>query len=116
VPNGTAVQGENIPGFVENILHVLTDIHLDLHDAFGAGNWATAEYTFSATNNGLIPVPGTTGKSFSVRTVTVFELLGDKILRSSDYYDSATILKQLGVMPEPGGAPAASPPAGTPTS
>jgi hypothetical protein len=45
-----------------------------------------------------------------VRTVTVFELEGDKIRRSSDYYDVATILGQLGLMPAAGrtGTPTAA--------
>ena len=45
---------------------------------------------------------GTAGKAFVVRGSTAYELEGEKIRRSSDYYDHATIMRQVGTLPEVG--------------
>lgn len=41
-----------------------------------------------------------TGKRFSVRGVSVFEVRKGKISRSKDFYDVAAIMKQVGKLPE----------------
>jgi hypothetical protein len=53
------------------------------------------------SNNGFIPVPSTLGKSFTVRASTIFDLKGNKIQRSADYYDRVAILVQSGLIPPP---------------
>ena len=53
----------------------------------------------AATHKGDLPGLPATGKRFSVRGATVFELQGEKIRRVSDYWDMVTFLKQIGVMP-----------------
>jgi ketosteroid isomerase-like protein len=40
-----------------------------------------------------------TGKKFSVRGVSVIEVREGKIFRNLDFYDSATIMRQLGLLP-----------------
>jgi steroid delta-isomerase-like uncharacterized protein len=40
-----------------------------------------------------------TGKKFSVRGATVIDLVGDKIGRNSDYWDLATVFRQIGLLP-----------------
>jgi len=111
VPNNAAIKGPAIHDFLVSVLQGMNDIKVEILHAFQAGSFGAAEYLFSATNNGLIPIPGTIGKRWTSRTVTIFEFDGDKIRRSSDYYDQAGLLQQLGVggSANPGGAPAASP-------
>jgi len=46
----------------------------------------------------LLGIPGT-GKSFTIRGTTVAELRDGKHSRISMYYDSASWLRQLGVVP-----------------
>src|SRR6266436_481975 len=41
-----------------------------------------------------------TGKPFSVRGVSVFEVRKGKISRNKDFYDAAAIMKQVGKLPE----------------
>ncbi|OKH41130.1 hypothetical protein NIES2101_34720 [Calothrix sp. HK-06] len=107
VPNQFKVQGQqNIQCFVQSVQKNLINIKLEVLNAFIGQNQATVEYVFFATNNGLIPVPSTIGRSFSVRTTTVFDLQGNKIQRSSDYYDRTAILVQLGLIQAP---PASTP-------
>ncbi len=40
-----------------------------------------------------------TGERFSVRGVTIVELQDGKIRRNSDYWDMATMMKQVGLLP-----------------
>lgn len=108
VPTGFKIQEpNNIKCFIQGFLEIFGNIKIELQSTFTGENKAVAEYLFTATNNGFIPVPSTLGKSFTVRTVTVFDLKGNKIERSSDYYDNAAILVQLGLIAPP---PAAQPP------
>lgn len=62
----------------------------DIHNGHG-----TIEWTFSGTDKGVFK----TGKKFSVRGVSVIEMRGGKISRNLDFYDSATIMRQVGVLP-----------------
>lgn len=101
VPTLKQSQPGNISGFLSSFVNGLSGIHLTLRDAFGTATWAAAEYEFSATNQGTYQ--GLTGKQFTVRVATIFQLQGTQISRSSDYYNLSTILAQI--------APAAATPA-----
>ncbi len=50
------------------------------------------EWVWSAKDKG-------TGKSFSVRGVSVFEVRKGKLSRYTEYYDGAAIMKQIGLLP-----------------
>lgn len=109
VPNNFAAHGDQIAGFLATAEQGFSEVRIDVANAFAGDGWAVVEYQFHATNAGMIPDPAAAGKSFTSRAVTVFELAGDKIARSSDYYDLMTILAQLGLlpaMPAPGATPA----------
>lgn len=102
VPSGFKIQGQNnIKCFVQGTLQLFGNFKVELISTFTGENKAVAEYFLTATNTGLVPVPSTLGKSFTVRAVAVFDLKGNKIERSSEYYDNATILVQLGLLEPP---------------
>jgi steroid delta-isomerase-like uncharacterized protein len=61
-----------------------------IHDGHG-----TIEWTFTGTDKGVYK----TGKKFTVRGVSVVDVLDGKISRSLDFYDSATIMRQVGALP-----------------
>jgi hypothetical protein len=111
VPNNFIARGQEIPAFLAMGEYGLGDVHLEITNGFGAAEGAVIEYLFHATNQGLIPIPGTEGKSFTSRAVTIFELEGDMIRRSSDYYDLVAILTQIGALPStvPAATTAATP-------
>jgi steroid delta-isomerase-like uncharacterized protein len=71
------------------------DLELKLVRADIQGGHGTIEWTFSGTDKGVFK----TGKKFSVRGVSVIDLRGGKISRNLDFYDSATIMRQVGVLP-----------------
>ena len=67
---------------------------VDTHVADGHG---TIEWVFGGTDVDVFK----TGKPFSVRGVSVIEVSDGHISRNLDYYDSAAIMRQVGVLPEP---------------
>ena len=71
------------------------DLQLKLEHAYIQGGHGTIEWTFSGTDKGVYK----TGKKFSVRGVSVIEVRGGKISRSLDYYDSAALMRQVGLLP-----------------
>lgn len=106
VPSDNRSKGGDVKGFLTAFTKGVSDIKLTSMNAFATAEWAVLEYTFAATDRGFIP--GAEGKPFSVRIATIFQLQGDKITRSSDYYDTTTIVRQLGLLPTPA-TPAATP-------
>src|SRR5215469_5191503 len=71
------------------------DLELKLLRAYVQGGHGTIEWSFSGTDKGLFK----TGKKFSVRGVTVMDLHDGKISRNLDFYDAATIMRQVGLLP-----------------
>ena len=72
------------------------DLHVELGSSSIQGNHGTIEWTFSGTDKGIFK----TGKKFSVRGVSILTLKNGKISRNVDYYDAATVMKQLGLLPD----------------
>jgi len=64
----------------------------DIHDGHG-----TIEWMFSGTDKDVFK----TGKKFSVRGVSVIDMRDGKIFRNVDFYDAATIMRQVGLLPTP---------------
>lgn len=81
--------------FVADEYDGVPDLELKLLRADFQGNHGTIEWTFSGTDKGVFK----TGKKFSVRGVSVIDLRDGKISRNLDFYDSATIMRQVGVLP-----------------
>jgi steroid delta-isomerase-like uncharacterized protein len=106
VPSGQAVQGREAIAALAADFMLYQDNYAFAPSAFFQGDdWAVLEVNSSATD-------AETGQPiFGVRIATVFELDDGQIRRSSDYYDVAGILAQLGLLPEEG-----TPLPGTPTS
>jgi steroid delta-isomerase-like uncharacterized protein len=73
------------------------DLELKLLRANIQGGHGTIEWVFSGTDKGVF----NTGKKFSVRGVSVIDVRDGKISRSVDFYDSGTIMRQVGVLPTP---------------
>jgi steroid delta-isomerase-like uncharacterized protein len=71
-----------------------------LRNRFATSEWAVIEWVMSGTHKGGLPGIRATGKRFSsVRGTTILELEAGKIRRESDYWDAATFMKQVGLLP-----------------
>lgn len=70
------------------------------------GDCCVVELTGRGTHTGTLKAPGgdipATGRSVTLQLCDVLEFRGDKIASMHSYLDSASLLSQLGVMPELG--------------
>ena len=84
----------------------LRDLHKFFHQSVGglycklvaehvASGHGTIEWLFGGKDVDVYK----TGKPFEVRGVSVIEVRGGLIARNLDYYDAASIMKQVGVLP-----------------
>ncbi len=71
------------------------DLKLEAVNSTSMGNRGSVEWVFSGTDTGLYK----TGKKFSVRGASIYELRGGKFSANRDYYDSASIMRQVGLLP-----------------
>lgn len=71
------------------------DLKVELVNSSIGSEHGTIEWVFSGTDAGMFK----TGKKFSVRGVSVITLSNGKISRNIDYYDAASLMRQLGILP-----------------
>ena len=80
--------------------------------AFSAGDQAVESWVFTGRYTGALPsLPPGAGEALTIRGLTLIDLAGGLIQRTTDYYDHYGILVQLGAAPTPGdtGTPEATP-------
>ena len=76
------------------------DLKYELKSIFATGDWVGFESVISGTfTNSSLPAMPAIGKTFSVRAASIIQLRKGKISRLSDYFNQATLLQQIGVMP-----------------
>ncbi len=85
--------------FAASEFEAVPDLELKLLRANVHGGHGTIEWIFSGTDKGVF----NTGKKLSVRGVSVIDVRDGKIFRNLDFYDSATIVRQVGLLPTPPG-------------
>jgi steroid delta-isomerase-like uncharacterized protein len=85
--------------FGEGFFSGFPDVTFELRFSAANGASGAAEWIMRGTHTGDLPGMPATGKRIEVRGASVFEFVGDRIRRCSDYWDMATFLKQLGLMP-----------------
>jgi steroid delta-isomerase-like uncharacterized protein len=85
--------------FIESFFPAFPDLAFEVTSRFAAGDRAGLEWVMTGTHRGDLPGLPASGKRCNVRGATIVELAGGKIRRNSDYWDLATMLKQLGFMP-----------------
>lgn len=94
IPTASSVRGrEEIESFVEASLAAFANLHVTPRSGFQAEKWAVLEGVFAATS--------AAGRPISVPFAAVFELEGELIRRSADYFDLNAVLEQSGAVPEP---------------
>jgi len=84
-----------IRGYAVFYFTAVPDFRIDLIASSFKGGHGPIEWVASGTDQGIYK----TGKKFAVRGATIFDARGTKISRDSDYYDFATLLRQLGLLP-----------------
>jgi steroid delta-isomerase-like uncharacterized protein len=101
IPTGSMVRGsDGIRAFVEESYAAFPDIVVSARSGFQAEGWAVLEGDFAAHS--------AEGRPISAPFAAVFELDGETIRRSADYFDMYTVLQQMGALPESAAATPAS--------
>jgi steroid delta-isomerase-like uncharacterized protein len=97
---GVVIRGkEELRSFANGAFAAVPDIKFELTSRLAAGQGAAIEWVMSGTHKGDFPGMPATGKRISVRGSSIFELEAVKIRRESDYWDAATFMKQVGLLP-----------------
>jgi len=81
--------------FAAGFFEAVPDLKVEVISASAHNGHGAMEWVLSGTDKGLYK----TGKKFSVRGASVFEMRGGKCSTNKDFYDLATIMRQLGVLP-----------------
>jgi steroid delta-isomerase-like uncharacterized protein len=90
---------EELRSFLKRAFAAIPDFKYELRNRVAVGQWAVIEWAMSGTHKGDLPGIPATGKRFSsVRGSTILELEAGKICRESDYWDAATLMKQVGAL------------------
>jgi steroid delta-isomerase-like uncharacterized protein len=106
VAMGVVNRGKHeLKAFLAGTFATFPDFKIEPNSILSDGERVATEWVMTGTQKGGLPGIPATGKSFSVRGVSIVELRAGKIRRKSDYWNQAALLQQLGVMP-------AAPPSG----
>jgi steroid delta-isomerase-like uncharacterized protein len=94
----------------EKWANAFPDGRCEVRNTIAAGDWATLELTFRGTNTGAFAgaageIPAT-GREVTFDFCTVVQAREGKIVTVRHYHDNATIMQQLGLMPEAAAATA----------
>lgn len=92
---------EELRGFANGFFSAFPDIRFTVDSVFIAGNHAAVEWTVTGTQTGDMPGMPASNRQATLRGVSIIEFGGGKIARQADYWDSATLLRQLGFLPSP---------------
>jgi steroid delta-isomerase-like uncharacterized protein len=76
-----------------------SNFKMELTSFFASGNRCYEEWIVSGTHTGSFQGLPPTGKSISLRGILVREMKQDKTSRVTEYYDSAAMMRQLGLFP-----------------
>lgn len=93
--NLTATGSDELRTFARDFFAAVPDLKVECTATNAQGGFGSIEWTFSGTDIGIFK----TGKPFSIRAASVFETRHGKISRNVDYYDVATWMRQVGLLP-----------------
>ncbi len=83
--------------FMQGMYAAFPDLHVELRSLFGEEKIVAAEYDLIGTHKGELEGNPPTGKTFRVRALSVYEYDGRLFTRETFYWDSASMLGQLGL-------------------
>jgi steroid delta-isomerase-like uncharacterized protein len=80
-------------------LAVFPDLSFEVKNHYVGPEGGGAEFTFSGTHTNPVMGLPATNKPFTVRGASILELRDGKIRREADYWDAASFMTQIGMMP-----------------
>jgi steroid delta-isomerase-like uncharacterized protein len=80
------------------------DSQIKIKNVIDGGEWVVTEYNFVGTHNGPLATPTgevpATGRPIDIPGIEVYRLRDGKIVEFRTYFDNATMMTQLGLMPQ----------------
>ena len=102
VPTGDVFDGEEeVARYFEETRAAFPDQRNRLVEMHHAEDAVIVEFDLMGTHNGNFRGLPATGRAFECRTLAIFVFEGDRIVCERVYFDSATILRQLGIAHDP---------------
>jgi steroid delta-isomerase-like uncharacterized protein len=99
---GAAIHGkEEYRGFAEGWFKAVPDLRLTPTSSFVSGNRAFVEWVATGTQKGDMPGMPASNKFFSVPGTSLMECQDGKLKHITEYWDMATVMRQLGFLPAP---------------
>ncbi|MDP9343499.1 MAG: ester cyclase [Actinomycetota bacterium] len=106
-PAGSVRGPQEAAALLHGFAVAMPDAGFNIRQWIEEGNSAAAEGSYTGTHTGPLAGPmgevPATGRSVDVPFTTVFEVRDGKISAHRAYWDNATFMMQLGLMPPPGG-------------
>jgi len=89
-----------VESFANAFFTAFPDIRFELASTpIEAGNRCSFEWRITGTHLGLLLDKPATGKAIDFQGISTMEVKDGKIVRITDYWDLATLLRQIGHMP-----------------
>jgi steroid delta-isomerase-like uncharacterized protein len=81
------------------------DSVVQVKNAIDGGEWVVTQYNFVGTHQGPLLTPAgevpATGRPVNIPGCEVWRVRNDKVVSLHTYFDAATMMQQLGLMPQP---------------
>jgi steroid delta-isomerase-like uncharacterized protein len=102
VPTGDVYDGEaEVRAYFDETRRAFPDQRNRLVRLHHADDAVIVEFDLMGTHRGPFRALPATGRSFTCRTLAIFEFEDDRLVCERVYFDSATILRQLGIARDP---------------
>lgn len=93
---------EQFRQYAEELLTVFPDIHFTIEDLIAERDRVVSHWTATGTQKGeFIEIPAT-NKNIKFQGATILRIAGGKVVELWAYWDRLSVMKQLGVAPQPG--------------
>jgi steroid delta-isomerase-like uncharacterized protein len=103
--NGEESDGEAaVRDLLQGLMAGLPDFHAETRKIHHADDAVIAEARITGTHDGPWAGIPATGRRVDIPIVAIFDFEEDRLVCEKAYYDVATILRQIGVLPEPDAA------------
>ncbi len=87
---------DNVTVFLNLLRTAMPDLHIEVEDAFSAGDRVAMHLTFSGTHNGELLGVQPTGKSIAFKGVNLYRLEEGRIAETWQMTDWAGAMRQIG--------------------
>ncbi len=88
---------EQISKSYRELFAAFPDCTCDILNIFSAQDQVLAEVRWKGTNRGDFRGTPATGKAVDVKIAYIFKIINKKIKKITEYYDGATVARQLGL-------------------